>query len=360
MKVIMESSGGMSVAMIETVKADDFRQRLAEYLEAVTEKDVDVDALQQLAGGASRDSWLVKAKVGSELQQFVLRCDLVTTMYDKALERDQEFLVMKAAHEIGILVPRPRWYCLEPAILDQPFLIMDFVDGVSIGSKVVNQPELVEARAALPGQMGEQLAKIHALDTIQFKLNFLPRPRVGFSPAQEAIAQIRAMILKLAVHNPVFEFGLRWLQQNAPKTDKSVFLQGDFRVGNFLVGNKGLNGIIDWEFARIGDPLEDLAWPCLRDWRYGKGQFRLGGIGKREPFILAYERASGRTVDRKAVDYWEILGNLRWAVTCLAQANRHLSGGDFSVELAGLGRRSAEMQFEMLRLIEAQGLKDHV
>ncbi|MEO8609793.1 MAG: phosphotransferase family protein [Chloroflexota bacterium] len=347
--------------MIETNKAEDFRQRLAEYLEAVTQKDdVDIEALQPLAGGASRDSWLVKAKVGSDIQQFVLRRDLATTMYDKALARDQEFLVMKAVCESGVLAPRPRWYCLEPAILDQPFFIMDFVDGISIGTQVVNQPELAVARTALPGQMGEQLAKIHALDTTQNKLGFLPHPRVGFSPAQEAIAQIRGMILKLAVHNPVFEFGLRWLQQNAPKTDKPVFLHGDFRVGNFLVGEKGLNGIIDWEFARIGDPLEDLAWPCLRDWRYGNGQLRLGGIGQREPFIQAYERGSGRAIDRKAVDYWEILGNLRWAVTCLSQANRHLSGGDPSVELASLGRRSSEMQFEMLQLIEAQGLKDHV
>jgi aminoglycoside phosphotransferase (APT) family kinase protein len=139
-----------------------------------------------------------------------------------------------------------------------------------------------------------------------------------------------------------------------------VLLHGDFRVGNFLVDSKGLNGIVDWEFCRMGDPLEDLAWPCLRDWRYGNGEAQLGGIGAREPFIQAYERASGRTIDRKAIDYWEILGNLRWAVTCLSQANRHLSGGDLSVELASLGRRSAEMQMEMLRLIGQQGLKDHV
>lgn len=349
--------------MIETTRADDFRQRLTEYLEAVIGTEVDITALQPLAGGASRDSWLVKIRIDNnddKTEQFVLRRDLVTTMYDKTLARDQEFCVMKTVHAAGILVPRPRWYCLETAILDQPFFIMDFVDGVSIGTQVANQPDLADARAALPAQMGEQLAKIHALDPAEHKLGFLHHPRIGFSPAQEAIAQIRGVILKLAVRNPAFEFGLRWLEQNAPKTEKNVFLHGDFRVGNFLVGNKGLNGIVDWEFARIGDPVEDLAWPCLRDWRYGNGKLRLGGIGQREPFIKAYEKASGRTINRKAVDYWEILGNLRWAVTSLAQANRHLSGGDPSVELASLGRRSAEMQFEMLRLIEAQGLKDDV
>jgi aminoglycoside phosphotransferase (APT) family kinase protein len=140
-----------------------------------------------------------------------------------------------------------------------------------------------------------------------------------------------------------------------------VVVHGDFRVGNFMVGIKGLKGIVDWEYSHIGDPIEDLAWLCLRDWRYGNGQLKLGGIApNREPFIQAYERVSGRKIDRKAVDFWEIVGNLRWAVAGLTQANRHLSGGEESVELASLGRRSAEMQLEMLRLIGEQGVVDHV
>jgi hypothetical protein len=43
---------------------------------------------------------------------------------------------------------------------------------------------------------------------------------------------------------------------------------------------------------------------------------------------------------------------LRWAVGCIAQANRHLSGQAPSIELASLGRRAAEMELELLHLIE--------
>ena len=71
-----------------------------------------------------------------------------------------------------------------------------------------------------------------------------------------------------------------------------------------------------------------------------------------EPYVTAYESASGRAVDRAALCYWEILGNLRWAATCHAQAQRHLSGADPSVEFASLGRRAAEMELEFLTLIE--------
>ncbi|MBZ0285832.1 MAG: phosphotransferase family protein [Anaerolineae bacterium] len=343
--------------MVDNPAQEDFRQRLTEYLEAVMDvPSVEVYTLQPLAGGTSRDNWLVGVEVDGEKQQLVLRRDLATTMDEQALPRDQEFLVMQAAYESSVRVPKPRWYCLEALILDTPFLLMDYVEGESIGKKIVQDSEFAEARLHLPEQMGQQLACIHAVNLEKFDLKFLSSPRPGFSPAQERLLQIRALILKLGLHNPVFEFGLRWAEQHTPACDKPVLLQGDFRFGNLLVGVKGLNGIVDWEFSRIGDPLEDVAWPCIRDWRYGNGEQKLGGIADREPFIKAYETAKGCVVDRKAVDFWEIVGNLRWAVTCLSQANRHLSGGDQSIELASLGRRSAEMQYEMLRLIGEMGL----
>ncbi len=342
-------------------REDDFRERLTEYLEAVLDAQIEIETLQPLGGGTSRDNWQVGVKIADQpLKQFILRRDLATSMNHKALEREQEFLLIQVAHASGVNVPRPCWYCVEPMILDAPFLIMDYVEGISSGSQVVNSPELAEARKVLPQQLGEQLARIHALNPNQTALDFLPRPRPGFSPAQEAISQTRTAIIGLGVHIPAFEFGLRWAQQHAPSCENPVVLHGDFRVGNFLVSSKGLNGIIDWEFSRVGDPLEDIAWLCLRDWRYGQGRLHLGGIAPRQAFIATYEQASGRKVDLKAVAFWEIFGNLRLAVTSLSQANRHLSGGDASVELASLGRRSAEMQLEMLRLIAQQEVDSHV
>jgi aminoglycoside phosphotransferase (APT) family kinase protein len=160
----------------------------------------------------------------------------------------------------------------------------------------------------------------------------------------------------LSVSNPALEFALRWADQHAPSTDHLTFIHGDFRLGNLIVNPEGLAAVADWEFAHVGDPAEDLGYPCMRDWRFGVGHLRLGGIGERELFLKAYEHHSKRKVDRSMVDFWEFLGNVRWAVICLAQANRHLSGRELSVELASLGRRSAEMQMEMLRLIRQMGI----
>src|SRR5262249_8677596 len=125
-----------------------------------------------------------------------------------------------------------------------------------------------------------------------------------------------------------------------------------FRIGNLMVGPDGLRGVFDWEFAHLGDPIEDLIWPCVRSWRFGHDDLHMGGVGQPGEFWQAYEKASGVAVDRQAAKFLEILGNFRWAVGCVSQANRHLSGQAPSIELASLGRRAAEMELEALDLID--------
>jgi len=332
------------------------KQRLTAYLTEVANAPTEIHHAQPIAGGASRDTWLIDATIASEQQKLILRRDLPTVMYDQALTREQEYRFIDAAYQNGVLAPRPRFFCTDASVLGEPFFIMDYVEGISIGRKVIQMPELAQARAVLPLQMAQQLAKIHAIDAQQYALDFLPRPQDGQSPAQQALAQARAMLDKLNAQNPAFEFGLRWCQQHIPSTDRITVLHGDFRIGNLLVGEHGLTAVLDWEFGHIGDPHEELGYPCMRDWRFGNGHLHFAGLSDRETFLQAYEQASGVTVDRTAVDWWEIMGNLRWGVTCLAQADRHLSGRDVSVEYASLGRRSAEMQLEMLRLIQKGGL----
>lgn len=332
---------------------EEFRERLETFIHLETESPVSIDHARPIPGGASRDTWLIMGTIDNEPTHLVLRRDLETEMVEQALTREQEFRLIKAAFESGVRVPRPRWYATDPSVLGKPFFIMDYVEGVSIGPKVVRDPDLETARQYLPEQLAQELATIHAVDIKAHDLDFLDTPEDWQSPAQKAVADVQAAVDKLDIKNPALVYGLRWCEQNAPICDSITLIHGDYRIGNLLVGPEGLNAIIDWEFSHVGDPAEDLAWSSVRDWRFGNGHLHFAGIADNETFISRYEKVSGRTVDRKAVAYWEILGNLRWATTCLQQANRHLSGGDPSVEFASLGRRSAEMQLEMLRLIKA-------
>jgi aminoglycoside phosphotransferase (APT) family kinase protein len=335
---------------------DDFRSRLAAFLTSAAGGSTEILALKPIAGGASRETWTLDAHItaGPEAGQhaLVLRMDLASSMNPDALERTQEYALLAVAHDAGVLAPRPRYLDPDGTALGRPFLLMDRVEGESIGARVVRRPDFAEARKRLPQHMAQQLARIHSIDTSTSGLEMLPRPPAGCTPAQHAIDAVRTQLKTIGVHSPALEFGVRWLEQHAPAHTEQVLIHGDFRIGNLIVGPEGLRAVIDWEFAHIGDSHEDLAWPCVRDWRFGNDAAHLGGVSDLEPFLTAYEAASGRTVDRTAVRYWEIMGNVRWAATCHAQAHRHLSGADPSVELVSLGRRAAEMELEFLTLIE--------
>jgi aminoglycoside phosphotransferase (APT) family kinase protein len=329
--------------------------QVATFLTEQVGAPVRVTGLRHLTGGASRESWAVDAEIASQPQStplaLVLRRDLGGLIQPEALTREQEFRLLQAAHRAGVLVPRPRWLCAE-AEQGGPFFVMDRLEGESVGRRVVREAALAEARRRLPAQFGVQLARIHQIDPMAEGLGFLPAPEPGRSPAATAVARSARQLEDLGEPHPVLELALRWLKAHALLCPRPVLLHGDFRVGNLMVGPEGLRGVFDWEFAHLGDPAEDLAWPCVRSWRFGQDGLRLGGVGDPEGMFRAYESAGGPPVDRRAVAYWEVMGNLRWAVGCIAQAARHLSGQAVSVELASLGRRAVEMELELLDLIE--------
>lgn len=333
------------------LSAGDLPPRLERYLTEVTGLTTKITGAQSLAGGASRDSWAFSAEFSDGTQgQFVLRRDLPTTMNESALTRAQEFVLLHAAQAHGIKCPRVRWACEDPGPLGMPFFIMDYVTGISIGRRVITSPELESARSALPVQLAEQLALIHTLNWNTEDLGFLARPQSNY-PSREGVHEVYRLLDRLDAAVPALEYALRWCDLNAPAASRITFVHGDYRVGNLLVDADGLAAVIDWEFAHVGDPCEELGYLCLRDWRFGNDSLRVGGLSKRETFLQAYEGFSNTQIDRHSVDWWEVFGNVRWAAICLNQAERHLSGRESSVELASLGRRSLDMQAEALSLI---------
>jgi aminoglycoside phosphotransferase (APT) family kinase protein len=336
-------------------QAQDLLQRLTRYLADQTSAAVTITDAKPLSGGASRDTWHISATVDGEPRQYVLRRDLPAQMFDEALTREQEFRLMDAARKSGVRCAQVRFLCTDTSVLGSPFFIMDYVAGISIGRKVIQDPELAHARAKLPQQIAEQMALIHRMDVQAHGLDFLAGSRPGMTPAQSSVAIVYEILDKLGVQNPTWEWTLRWAERHAPPCDKELFIHGDVRLGNLLVDADGLTAVIDWEFGHVGDPYEELGYACMRDWRFGNGHLHFAGLSDRETFLQAYEHFSGRSIDRAAVTWWEILGNIRWGVICMSQANRHLSGAEQSVEMASLGRRSAEMQLEALRLIEQSG-----
>ena len=169
--------------------------------------------------------------------------------------------------------------------------------------------------------------------------------------AKEQIAQYRALLDGFGEAHPAFELGLRWLDEHAPGAGPTTLVHGDFRNGNLVVGADGVRGVLDWELAHGGDPMEDLGWLCVRSWRFGADDRPAGGFGSYEDLFAGYAAAGGGDVAPDLVRYWEVMGNLKWGVICMVQAFTHLNRLRRSVELATLGRRVCEMEFDLMGLI---------
>jgi hypothetical protein len=75
-------------------------------------------------------------------------------------------------------------------------------------------------------------------------------------------------------------------------------------------------------------------------------------LADRGEFFAAYEQAAGVRIDPERVRYWEVLGNLKWGVITIVQLRTHLDGAVPNVELAAIGRRTAEVEFELLHAMK--------
>ncbi len=320
---------------------------LITFLSNATGAEVTLPAATILAGGASLETWAVTAAWGGVLHDLIVRRDTDSKLYDNALNRADEYRLLQVTHQYGVNIARPLFLNTEDL---HPYFVVERHAGISVGAKVVRDPTLAHARTVLPAQLAAQLATIHAVPLRD--VDFLPRPTLERTAAQEALQMLRITAARFDTANPTWAFGIRWLERHLPAPTALTLVHGDYRVGNFLVIPDGLSAILDWEFAHLGDPAEDIGWLMVRDWRFGKVQLPIGGISERQPFLEAYQAAGGKPPADARLRWWEIAGNLKWAIFCLAQADRHLSGKEPNIEYATLGRRAAEMEWEVLRLIE--------
>jgi len=313
----------------------EMREALQNRLPEVLGREVEVSEPVLLAGGASKEAWSVDA--GGE--RLLVRRAAGSTIHRHTLSLADEFATIEAAFEAGVKVPRPYGYL--PDLEGREAFVMERLDGDTIGRRIVRKDELAAARAVLPVQMADELAKIHAI----------PPARVPFL----AEAQLERMIDELdevGEPHPAIELGLWWLRENRPPARTPVVTHGDYRIGNLVVREDGLGGVLDWEFAHLDDPVRDMAFALVRAWRFGVPEKRLGGVGPVEPYLERYNDLTGFDVQPFELDYWELAGNVGWAIGCLTQMQRHLTGQDRSVELATLGRLGAEVEYEIVNLLE--------
>jgi Predicted aminoglycoside phosphotransferase len=188
------------------------------------------------------------------------------------------------------------------------------------------------------------MAKIHNVDINNF--SFLPK-----KPAGDQLEDLYSTYRSFDQPSPVFEYAYLWLKEQDFGNFQESLVHGDFRLGNIIVNAEGLQSIIDWELAHIGNPLQDLGWVCGNSWRFGKNDKVVGGFGDIEDLLEGYNSISKLKVDKEMVKCWQVFGTFRWGVICLIQAYAHLNGTINSVEKAAIGRRVSETEIDIVDLL---------
>jgi len=337
--------------------AADLQSRVAAFVaRQVGDDGVEVSGVRRLAGGASREIWALDVAYRHHGERIVRPLVLRRDPPGAAAQtrpRD-EFHLLRAAAAAGVPVPKVYWLADDDDTLGAPFFLMERVEGETIPRRLLRDAIYADARRVMTAQLGGILARIHAIDHSVPELGFLAAPPVGESAAAFELDRYEQIFRVITPDpHPSFELAIRWLRQRLPSAGVRALVHGDFRIGNVIFATEGVRAILDWELAHVGDPMEDLGWISVRSWRFGNDEQPVGGIGRREELFRAYEEAGGSRVDPGRVRFWEVLGNLKWAIMTIMQAKTYLDARVRSVELASLGRRTAEMELELLNLIDA-------
>ena len=310
-------------------------------LSAVGVTDAPVTDLVRLSGGASRQTWSFRVIAGEQASRtLILRRDPLGEPRPEKMALEARAITL--ADRQGVPVPQIVDASSDSGVLGSPYLIMSHVEGETIARRILRDEKYRAARARLGTELGEALGKIHRITD--------PASLDGFEQ-WDPLARHRARYEQFGFARPVIDLALRWLEERRPDTHPRVTLvHGDFRMGNVIVDQRGLAAVLDWENVHVGDPMEDLGYLSIRAWRFG-GPSPVAGVGTFDDLFRGYESASGVTPDPYVVRWWQVLGTLSWALGCMFQVHRHLSGTTRSVELAAIGRRIAEQEYDLLRLI---------
>lgn len=333
-----------------TPSLDETATGLGRFLGDLWDEEVLVDDVRAASAGARRRNILFRARPANGGEHHLV-ATIIPTVDLQLMGIEVEAANIRFAEAAGVPAPHVVAVTDDDSWVGGAFFVTEQVDGETVPRSVMR---LVDATPGLAEQLvrqcGAAFARLHAADPAAAHRDVLGRGEPA-GPVRTALdttlEQIDEALLAPSVP---FELTHRWLEANAPDEVDRRLTHSDLRVGNIVVGADGLRAVLDWETSRLGAPMADLAWMCVRMWRFGNDHLEVGGLAERTVLRDGYESAGGRW-DEHAFDWWKLLNTLRWGLGLANQARQHLDGEFRSIVMAGSGRRVAELEHDCLRLL---------
>jgi aminoglycoside phosphotransferase (APT) family kinase protein len=299
--------------------------RFEAYLqERFSEPGLRVQNFRQISGGFGKETFILEVQGKALEGDIVIRRDpLVGTVDNDCHYVRVEYPVIRAAYARGFPAPDAIWVDTEHKLLPGgDFMVMRRAAGVTggnvFGATTALSEDLVEVLAS-------SVARLHTLPPLLELGDLTESIRSdswSMSMADNMHRYVRNWfdIYLSEVHNPspalVSLFG--WMLDNVPAAPApGAMLHGDIGFHNMLIDNGKLTALVDWEFAHVGDPAEDL------------GAVRNTARYPWEMFMRHYQAAGGPAIDPERLHYYRIWQHVRNAAAsnvCMGRfARRQLS-----------------------------------
>ena len=292
-----------------------------------------VSDVHRMSGGASKEQFIFAYDGPRGPERLVLRMDPLEGLIETCRRREGQILrAMKGV----VPVPEVLYVDADGTHLGLPGLVTSFVPGVARppqGSASVSglRTDFSDQwRARLAPQFMDNLVAIHGFDPAGADLPDFAIPDAH--PRQAALRQVEwwSRVWRDDVIDPIpiMAIAESWMRANLPACTRPVLVHGDYRTGNYLFdpADGHVTAVLDWELAHFGDFHEDLAWNLQPIFANSgeDGEDYVSGLFRREAFLESYERASGRTVDRRSLRFYDALNAWKCVIidlsSCLTAA----------------------------------------
>jgi len=307
--------------------------RVAAYLAAKmpAASGLTVEAMERISGGASRETYRFVARWreggAPRERRMILRRDPPASLIDT--ERRIEFEAYRAF--FGSAVPVPEMLFLEEddGPLDHPFFIAAEIAGFQASPQMLFEAAGPDVLKKLAERKWTILGEIAKVDPAALGLTaVMDAPDLDACWRRELDHWEVVFDRDEAEPLPIARAAIRWLRANPPPpAQKLSVVHGDYRTGNFLYDPAGeIHGVLDWEMAHLGDPLEDLAWGFNPIWQFGRGL--AGGLLPQADAVAIWRRASGLAADPAALHWWTLFNCVKGQAIWVGSAGAFIKGGN--------------------------------
>jgi aminoglycoside phosphotransferase (APT) family kinase protein len=306
-----------------------------------------------LGGGSSKENWAVDATwttaAGRTRHELIVRQDPDVGVVANCLQAEFDLLALLQG---GAVPVAPTWFSDGSCRwFGRPTVVQGRVRGRSDRGMLTPADPLglgLAGRRALAEQLIEVLAAVHAVpvDVVEPALGRrLDHPaRAGLTHWRTELSAERAAG---AGRDSRLDKAFVPLEELAPPPpDRQVLLHGDFRPANVLVDAGRISALLDWEFARLGDPLDDLGWHTCAIYHR---EHLIAEEWEVDDILAAWTARTGLAVDADALRFWQVFSTLRLTILAV-RADRLLAQGSPMGKKVPLDRLLALLDREAQRL----------